>query len=146
MCLSPKPKVLALVNTSSGIVLLCCSNSISIFTNSAILSIKKPWKSVISHTFCIVFFEALPFFKYVQIASNLLSLGTLRLFSNLVLLQLRYSGYPSPCPIDLQAFIRDSSNVLPMDMVSPVDFICVPNSRSASLNLSNGHLGILVTT
>ncbi len=39
------------------------------------------------------------------------------------------------------AFMRASSNVLPIPMTSPMDFIWTPILRSTS-NLSNGHLGI----
>ena len=123
MCLSPKPFCFSLVSNSSDTFFLELDASISNFTNLAILSTKNPWNSVISHTLSILFCVAPLFFRYIHIASNLLSFGLLRLVSNFFLLQFKSSGYPSPCPIDLQAFIRDSSKVLPIDIVSPVDFI-----------------------
>ena len=44
------------------------------------------------------------------------------------------------------AFRSDSSNVRPMDIASPVDFIAGPSSNSTSENLSLGHRGTFVTT
>ena len=44
------------------------------------------------------------------------------------------------------ALRKDSSNVLPIAMTSPVLFIDVPIRRSTVGNLSNGHRGIFVTT
>jgi len=43
-------------------------------------------------------------------------------------------------------FSSDSSNVRPMAIASPVDFIAVPSVKSTSPNLSFGQRGTFVTT
>ena len=48
--------------------------------------------------------------------------------------------------IDLIAFPRASLKLLPMDITSPTDFICVPSSGFVCGNFSKVNLGILTTT
>ncbi len=48
--------------------------------------------------------------------------------------------------LERKALSSDSSNVRPMAIASPVDFIAVVSSKSTSSNLSLGHRGTLVTT
>ena len=52
----------------------------------------------------------------------------------------------TPISRDLSPLRRASSNDLPMAIVSPVDFICVPRCLSTVRNLSKGHLAIFSTT
>ena len=51
-----------------------------------------------------------------------------------------------PCPIILIPFWMASSNVLPMAITSPTDFILEPNSRVTPWNLPKSQRGILQTT
>ena len=51
-----------------------------------------------------------------------------------------------PTSIETKAFCKDSLKFLPMDMLSPTDFIAVPSSALLFLNFSNANLGTLVTT
>ena len=48
--------------------------------------------------------------------------------------------------IDLIAFPRASLKLLPIDITSPTDFICVPSSGFVCGNFSKVNLGILTTT
>ena len=52
----------------------------------------------------------------------------------------------NPVSKERMAFINDSSKLLPIAITSPVAFIWVESLLSAVSNLSNGNLGILVTT
>ncbi len=52
----------------------------------------------------------------------------------------------TPISRERRPFRRASSKVLPMDMISPVLFICVPRWRSTVRNLSKGQRGIFTTT
>ena len=123
------------------------------------MSFNRCSKSII---FFILFKKNKSIFVYSWISSILTSLlnaspikNNLSSPANLILLIIFSNenssplGKPkwcTPYSSDLIALSKDSSKVLPIAITSPVAFIWVPRYLSPSPNLSNGNLGIFVTT
>ena len=114
----------------------------SIFTMLAILRTKKLSQQVSSATFSTVH----PFLRASAMANMRLSVAWRNSSASSSSVIPTGSRWMLPISRDLTPLRMASSNVRPMAMVSPVDFIWVPRCLSTVRNLSKGHLGTFRTT